>query len=57
MALFRKDPRLKVTEAAELSGFNSAVSFNMAFKVNTGMTPSEWLQEHIKDQGERLASF
>lgn len=57
MALFRKDPRLKVTEAAELSGFNSAVSFNMAFKVNTGMTPSEWLQEHVRDQGERLASF
>ena len=57
MALFRKDARLKVAEAAELSGFNSAVSFNMAFKVNTGMTPSDWLQEHVKDQGDRLASF
>ncbi|MBR4755640.1 MAG: AraC family transcriptional regulator [Bacteroidales bacterium] len=57
MALFRKDPRLKVSEAAEMSGFNSTVSFNMAFKVNTGKTPSEWMQEHVRDQDERLASF
>ena len=57
MALFRKDPRLKVSEAAEMSGFNSAVSFNMAFKVNTGMSPSEWLHEHVQDPAERLASF
>ena len=47
IGLFRKDPHLKVSEAAQMSGFNSAVSFNMAFKVNMGKTPSEWLQEYI----------
>ncbi len=57
MALFRKDPKLKVSEAAGLSGFNSTVSFNMAFKINTGMTPTEWIQEHLAGQKERLASF
>ncbi len=46
VSLFKKDPRLKVSEAASMSGFNSTVSFNMAFKVNMGKTPSEWLQEH-----------
>ena len=50
MALFKKDPRLKVAEAASMSGFNSTVSFNMAFKVNTGRTPSEWIQEHAIDR-------
>lgn len=52
MSLFKKDPRLKVSEVAEMSGFNSGVSFNMAFKVNTGMTPSEWFQEHVNDRNE-----
>ena len=46
ISLFKKDPRLKVGEVATMSGFNSPVSFNMSFKVNTGKTPSEWLQEH-----------
>lgn len=46
ISLFKKDPRLKVGEVATMSGFNSTVSFNMAFKINIGKTPSEWLQEH-----------
>ena len=54
IALFRKDPKLKVGEVAEMSGFNSGVSFNMAFKVNTGKTPSEWLQDHVFEQNDRL---
>ncbi|MBQ8062175.1 MAG: AraC family transcriptional regulator [Bacteroidales bacterium] len=54
MGLFRKDPRMKVGEAATLSGFNSGVSFNMAFKVNTGKTPSEWLQEYVMETRDRL---
>lgn len=44
--LFKQDPRLKVGEVSEMSGFHSAVSFNMSFKVNTGKTPSEWLQAY-----------
>ena len=54
MTLFRKDPKLKIGEAAALSGFNSGVSFNMAFKVNTGKTPSEWLQEYMMETRDRL---
>lgn len=50
IALFKKDPRLKVAEAASMSGFHSTVSFNMAFKVNTGKTPSEWLQDKVLDR-------
>ncbi|MBR1926656.1 MAG: AraC family transcriptional regulator [Bacteroidales bacterium] len=54
LSLFKKDPRLKVGEVASMSGFNSTVSFNMAFKVNTGKTPSEWLQEHSLERIGRL---
>ena len=46
ISLFKKDPRLKVGEVATMSGFHSSVSFNMAFKVNMGKTPTEWLGEH-----------
>ena len=45
--LFKSDPRLKVSEAAEFSGFSSSVSFNMAFKINTGKTPSAWVQDYV----------
>ncbi len=54
MTLFRKDPKLKIGEVAALSGFNSGVSFNMAFKVNIGKTPSEWLQEYMMETRDRL---
>lgn len=50
ISLFKKDPRLKVGEVSMMSGFHSTVSFNMAFKVNTGKTPSEWLNEHAYDR-------
>ena len=50
ISLFKKHPRLKVAEAATMSGFHSTVSFNMAFKVNTGKTPSEWLQDRALDR-------
>lgn len=50
ISLFKKDPRLKVAEAASMSGFHSTVSFNMAFKVNTGKTPTEWLQDRMLDR-------
>lgn len=32
-----------------MSGFKTAVSFNMAFKVNTGKTPTEWLQDCVAE--------
>lgn len=49
MELFKEDPRLKINEVSEMSGFHTAVSFNMSFKVNTGKTPTEWLQEYVAE--------
>ena len=40
--LLRKDPHLRLTSAAMMSGFHSTVSFNMAFKLNMGETPSRF---------------
>lgn len=42
MELFRSSPELKIHELATLSGFNSIVSFNMAFRLFMGEIPSEW---------------
>ena len=44
MGLFRKNMSLKVSELAELSGFHTVVTFNMAFKLVKGVTPSIWCQ-------------
>jgi len=46
MELFKQDPKLKIGEVSEMCGFHSAVTFNMSFKVNTGKTPSEWLNAY-----------
>ena len=47
--LLKTDPRLKMGEVSEMSGFHSSVSFNMSFKVNTGKIPSEWLQDYLRE--------
>lgn len=44
--LFRQDPRLKVEELAMMSGFHTAVSFNMAFHMFMNETPSEWMRRY-----------
>ena len=44
MELFRNNPSLKVVEVSTRSGFNSAVSFNMAFRLFMGEKPSEWFR-------------
>lgn len=49
MELFKEDPRLKINEVSEMSGFRTSVSFNMAFKMNTGKTPTEWLQDCVAE--------
>lgn len=41
-SLMEKDRRLKVVEIAMMSGFHSVVTFNMAFKLFTSMTPSAY---------------
>ena len=42
--LIRKDPNLKMNEVAQMCGFHTVVSFNMAFKLNERMTPTEFIQ-------------
>lgn len=47
--LMRENPSALIMETALLCGFHSVVSFNMAFKLNLHMTPSEYL-EKVKGQ-------
>ena len=50
--LMRKDPGLRLISVAQMCGFHSSPSFNAAFKVNMGETPSEF-QERLRS--ERLS--
>lgn len=42
MELFKKNNRLRVTDLANLSGFHTPVTFNMAFKLVMGESPGAW---------------
>lgn len=42
MERFRDNPSLRVAEMAMKSGFNSVVSFNMAFRLFMNENPSDW---------------
>lgn len=50
---FRVNPELKVTELANLSGFNSLVSFSMAFRLYMNENPSDWIR---KERSLRIKS-
>ncbi len=43
--MFRDNPNLKIHELANMSGFNSIVSYNMAFRLFMGENPSEWCRK------------
>lgn len=45
MNLFRDDPSMKIRDLAAASGFNSDVSYNMAFRLFMGETPGEWCRK------------
>ncbi len=45
MDSFRNNPDLKVHELATMSGFNTIVSYNMAFRLFMGENPSEWCRK------------
>ncbi len=48
---FRENMDLKITELAMMSGFNSVVSYNMAFRLFMNENPSEWCRkERAKSQ-------
>lgn len=42
---FRSNPDLKVTELWPMCGFNTIVSFNMAFRLFMGENPSDWCRK------------
>ncbi len=42
---FRDNPELKIHELADMSGFNSIVSFNMAFRLFMNENPGEWTRK------------
>lgn len=45
MECFRQNPELKVSELWPLCGFNTIVSFNMAFRLFMDENPSEWCRK------------
>ena len=51
--LMKKDPHLKMEEVSSLSGFHSTVSFNMAFRLFEGKTPTEWHEEYVDSLRKR----
>lgn len=42
---FRRNPELKVAELWSMCGFNTIVSYNMAFKLFMGENPSDWCRK------------
>jgi AraC-like DNA-binding protein len=42
--LMKKDPKLRLISVAQMCGFHSSPTFNAAFKVNMGETPSTYLE-------------
>lgn len=45
MQLYRSNLEMKVTELAERCGFNTVVSYTMAFRLFMNETPSEWCRK------------
>ena len=54
MELFRADPRLKVSQLAEMSGFHTVASYNMAFKLLMHESPGEWCRRQRFMGGEQF---
>ena len=48
--LLIEQPQMKIWEVAESAGFTSAIVFNRAFKRETDMTPTEWLETANTDK-------
>ena len=46
MKLFKANPHLKVGQLAEMSGFHSVASYNMAFRLFMNESPGEWCRRN-----------
>ena len=49
MLLYASDTRLRVMDLALMSGFNSKVTYNIAFKLLNGLTPGEWCKSYLEN--------
>ena len=52
MDLFLSDPHLKVSQLAEMSGFHTVASYNMAFRLFMNESPSEWCRRNRSISGQ-----
>ena len=50
MNMLMDDPHLRMAEVSYLSGFHNVVTFNMAFKMVTDQTPSDWFRDYKASQ-------
>ena len=48
LKLIERNPHLRVNEVAFMSGFNSSVTFTMAFKSAMGTTPSAYISKYLE---------
>ena len=48
MRVYAMDPNLSAEQLSRIVGFNSMTTFNTAFRLNTGYTPSEWCKTFRK---------
>ena len=53
IGLLKEDPHLKMEDVSSMSGFHSTVSFNMAFRLFVGKTPTQWLEEYVDSLRKR----
>ena len=53
IGLLKEDPHLKMEDVSTLSGFHTTVSFNMAFRLFEGKTPTQWLEEYVDSLRKR----
>ena len=51
--LMKRDPHLKMEEVSVMSGFHTTVSFNMAFRLFEGKTPTEWHDAYVDSLRKR----
>lgn len=51
VSAFRENPHLRISELAEMSGFHTIVSYNMAFRLVMNDSPGEWCKKIRQETG------
>lgn len=55
LVLIKSDPKVKVSNLPFLTGFRNQVTFNNAFKLETGFSPKEWTLKRSSDLKQNVA--